>query len=131
MQTELVKLKIKKGASNGKPAKKIIQKFILACTSLECSIFEPMIEENQYFEDLDKYRFLTSLKQQFDWAIARGTTNIYMKSGKCELCVLGHSTYEFYGKKETPEFAYIINSKQDEVIDIFLCNMSSGRNRAI
>lgn len=130
MTRELVKLKIKKEASNGESAKKIIERFVLACTSLDCSVFEPMIKDNQYFEELDKYRFLTSLKQQFDWAITRGATNIYMKKGKCELCVLGHSTYEFYGKKENPEFSYIINLKQDEVIDIFLCNMSSGRNRA-
>lgn len=92
--------------------------------------FEPMIEENQYFEDLDKYRFLASLKQQFDWAIARGAKNIYVSKGKCELCVRGHSAYEFYGSKKTPEFAYIINSKESMVQDIFLCNMSSGRNKA-
>lgn len=125
---ETVKLKVKKEASTGEHAQTIIDKFIQACISLDASIFEPMIEEDQYFEDLDKYRFLASLKQQFDWSIKRGAKDISMKRGKCELCVIGHSTYEFYGNKKTPEFAYIINTKRDEVKDIFLCNASSGWN---
>jgi len=129
MTTELIKLKVKKEASTGKSSQKIINKFIEACIALDCSLFEPMINENQYFEDLDKYRFLASLNQQFNWAIIRGAKNISVKKGKCDLCIIGHLTYEFYGNKKTPEFAYIIHTKQDKVQDIFLCNMSTGRNK--
>lgn len=125
MAIELIKLKIRKEASTGEHAQKIIDKFIEACLTLDCSILEPMISEDQYFED-DKYRFLASLKQQFDWAIGRGVKNITMKKGKCSMCIKGASTFEFHGNKNTPEFAYIINTKRDEVKDIFLCNASSG-----
>ncbi len=128
MAIELIKLKVKKEASIGKPAQKIINKFIEACLALDCSIIEPMINEDQFFEDIDKYRFLASLKQQFDWAISRGAKDVIMKKGKCRLCSIGHSTYEFYSNQNTHEFAYIINTKNDEVKDIFLCNMSSGRS---
>lgn len=124
--SELIKLRIKSKATTGEPAQKIISHFIKACLNLDCSILEPMIDEDQYFEDLDKYRFLASLKQQFDWAIARGATNITMEKGKCDICVIGHSTYEFYGNKAKPEFAYIINTNKKGIIDIFLCNGSSG-----
>tara|TARA_R110002033_G_scaffold166104_3_gene204485 strand:+ start:870 stop:1259 length:390 start_codon:yes stop_codon:yes gene_type:complete len=126
MSTELLKLKVKKKYSSGEPAQKIISHFIKACLALDCSIIESMIDENQYFEDLDKYRFLASLKQQFDWATTRGATNIRMQKGKCEMCVVGHTTYEFYGGKPTPEFAYIINTTKKGIRDIFLCNGSSG-----
>ena len=122
---ELIKLKIKREATSGEAAQKIISHFIEACLALDCSILEPMIDENQYFE-LDKYRFLASLKQQFDWAIARGATNITMRKGKCEMCVVGHTTYEFYGNSAKPEFAYIINTNKKGIRDIFLCNGSSG-----
>ncbi|MCL5246523.1 hypothetical protein M4I21_11925 [Cellulophaga sp. 20_2_10] len=124
--SELIKLKIKSEATTGESAQKIISHFIKACLSLDCSILEPLIDENQYFEDLDKYRFLASVKQQFDWAIARGATDITMKQGKCGMCVLGHSTYEFYGNRTKPEFAYIINTSKNGIQDIFLCNLSSG-----
>lgn len=125
---ELIKLKIKSEATTGEPAQKITSHFLKACLALDCSVLEPMIDEDQYFEELDKYRFLASLKQQFDWAIARGATNITMKQGKCGMCVLGHTTYEFYGSKVKPEFAYIINTNKKGIIDIFLCNGSSGWN---
>ncbi|WP_276168668.1 hypothetical protein [Zobellia alginiliquefaciens] len=124
--SELIKLKIKSEATTGKTAQKITSHFIEACLNLDCSILEPMIDEDQYFEELDKYRFLASLKQQFDWAIARGATNITMRKGKCEICVIGHSTYEFYGNRAKPEFAYIINTRKNGIRDIFLCNGSSG-----
>ncbi|WP_282055668.1 hypothetical protein [Maribacter luteus] len=127
MEVELIKLKVKEGASSGKLAQKIIEKFIKACLALDASIFEPMIEENQYFEEKDKYRFLASLQEQFDWAVARGAKDVIMRKGKCGLCVIGHETYEFYGNKQTPEFAYIINTNKHGVKDIFLCNGSSGR----
>lgn len=123
---DLIKLTIKSEANSGEPAQKIISHFIKACLNLDCSVLEPMIDEDQYFEELDKYRFLASLKQQFDWAIARGASNITMRKGKCEMCVIGHITYEFYGSKAKPEFAYIINTNKKGIRDIFLCNESSG-----
>tara|TARA_R110000868_G_scaffold257528_3_gene514698 strand:- start:494 stop:877 length:384 start_codon:yes stop_codon:yes gene_type:complete len=126
--SELIKLKIKSEANSGKPAQKIISHFIDACLNLDCSILEPMIDEDQYFEKLNKYLFLASLKEQFDWAIARGATKITMKKGKCEICVIGHSTFEFYGNRTKPEFAYIINTNNKAIRDIFLCNGSSGWN---
>ena len=97
---EIIKLRVKKKASIGETAQRITEKFIEACLAMDASIFEPMIEEDQYFEELDKYRFLASLKQQFDWAIARGAKDISMKRGRCELCVIGHSTYEFYARQK-------------------------------
>ena len=119
MSTELIKLKIKKQSSTGDKALKIIDRFIEACMALDCSILEPMIDE-------DQYKFLASLRDQFDWAIARGAKDIYLKKGICQLCSKGSPVFEFYGNRTKPEFAYIINTKKDEVTDIFLCNMSSG-----
>lgn len=61
--SELIELKIKSKATTGEPAQKITSHFLKDCLTLDCSILEPMIDENQYFENMDKYRFLASLKQ--------------------------------------------------------------------
>ncbi|WP_405247839.1 hypothetical protein [Cellulophaga sp. Asnod2-G02] len=129
MATEIIKLRIRKESSTGENSQRILEKFIKACKALDCSIIEPLIDDDHYFEELDKYRFLASLREQFDWAIDRGAKTIEMKLGRCEMCVIGHPAYEFYGNESNPEFAYIINTKKGVILDIFLCNASSGRSK--
>ena len=126
MSTELIKLKVKSEASKGRKAQEVLFHFLFACEKLDASIFEPMIEEDQYFEEMDKYRFLASLKEQFVWAKNRGAQNIHIKRGKCQMCKKGADTYEFYGNKSNPEFAYVVNYDDGKINDIFLCNWSSG-----
>lgn len=131
MTNELIKLKVKAKASKGKEAEDIETYFISACQSLDASIFEPFIEEDQYFEEMDKYRFLASLKQQFDWAKKRGSTTTNVVPGRCQMCQMGASVKEFYGEKNTVEFAYAINKEEGQIVDIFLCNYSTGRARNV
>ena len=126
MSTELIKLKVRKKSSSGKQAQKIIDKFIEACKKLDASIIEPLILEEQYFDDLDKYRFLAFLKEQFDYARSIGLSETIVGKGKCEMCVIGHPSYEFYGEDGKMRFAYIIEQKGGEVKNIFNCNASSG-----
>jgi len=127
--TELIKLKVKPEASTGKKADDIESHFILACKNLDASIFEPFIEEDQYFEEMDKYRFLASLKQQFDWAMKRGSTNTKVVPGRCLMCKKGKLVHELYGDRNTIEFAYAINREAGHITDIFLCNYSTSRER--
>ena len=68
MSTEIVKLKIKQENQTLRKDKEIEDKFIEACMKLDETIFEPLIDEDQYFEDLDKYRFLQTMKNVFDRA---------------------------------------------------------------
>ena len=42
----------------------IVQKFIDACMLLDVSIFEPFMNEDDNFEDKDKYRFLERLHKE-------------------------------------------------------------------
>tara|TARA_R110002049_G_scaffold308133_1_gene511032 strand:- start:5856 stop:6245 length:390 start_codon:yes stop_codon:yes gene_type:complete len=123
---ELIKLKVKQVAGKGEAAKMIVYSFIQACTKLDASILEPLINEDQLFDDLDKYRFLDFLKGQFDYAKELGFTETIMQRGKCGLCIIGHSTFEFYGKDGKIRFAYIIEEKEGEIKNIFNCNASSG-----
>lgn len=126
METELIKLKVKRDASIGENALKIKNTFIGACELLDASIFEPLIEEEQYFQDLDKYRFLQSLKDEFDSWREKGFTKTTMIQGSCEGCHCGDKVYQFYTNKLTPAFAYIIHEKNNEIEDVFMCNLSSG-----
>jgi len=126
MYEELIKLKVKKESSSGLFAKKIKDTFIKSCVSLDASIFEPLISENQYFQDLDKYRFLHSLQKEFNSWKEKGFTKTTMIKGTCNGCHLGHNSYQFYTNKLTPAFAYIIHEENDKIIDVFMCNLSSG-----
>lgn len=125
---QLVKLKIKEGSSTGERAERILDSFIQSCINLDASILEPMIEEEQFFDGLDKYRFLAFLRGQFDSAKAQGIKKMIMKYGRCEMCIKGHLTYEFYGNGPNPRFAYAIEIVHDKVKNIFNCNASSGWN---
>lgn len=123
---QLIKLMVKEESSTGEQAKRIIESFIQSCINLDASIFEPMIEEDQYFDDLDKYQFLAFLRAQFDSAKQQGFKKMIVKTGRCEMCLKGHLTYEFYGNGPYPRFAYVIETENGEAKNIFNCNASSG-----
>lgn len=126
IQTELIKLKVKQESSVGEKALKIKGAFLKACKELDASVFEKLIEEDQYFQELDKYRFLQSLKDEFNTCKQKGFREITMIKGACKGCHLGNQVHQFYTNKTTPSFAYIIHEEENEIIDIFMCNWSSG-----
>ncbi|TYB69445.1 hypothetical protein ES677_13860 [Bizionia gelidisalsuginis] len=126
MKTELIKLKLKANSSTGETALHIKNTFIKACESLDTSIFEPLIEEDQNFQDLDKYRFLKSMKVVFDSCKEKGFKQTTMIKGHCESCYCDHKVYQFYTNQLVPAFAYIIHEENSQIEDIFACNLSSG-----
>lgn len=123
---ELIKLKVKEQSSKGTEARLIINSFIDACVKLDTKIIEPLLSEEQYFEEKDKYRFLAFLKGQFKAAKAKGFERTVLGRGKCEMCVIGHDTHEFFGADGKIMFSYIIEQKDGEIKDIYNCNASSG-----
>ena len=123
---ELIKLKVREQASSGTEAKLIINSFVESCLKLDTTIIEPLLNEDQYFEEKDKYRFLAFLKKQFQAARAKGLEGTILKHGRCGMCLMGHSTYEFFGTNGKIRFAYIIEQKDGKVKDIYNCNASSG-----
>jgi hypothetical protein len=133
MSNSLIKLKVNQQNQNSQSAKAIKETFIKACTSLDASLFEPLIDEEQVFENLDKYRFLDSMKTRFDNLKSKGVTEVFFKKGACRFCMVGNKTYEFYSDKDfqTLEFAYAIVEKFTLVTDIFICRMSTGYNHAL
>ena len=126
MGQELIKLKFKATVHSNESEELILSRFLEACVNLDAAIFEPMIEKDQIFEEKDKYRFLDSLKTRFDASRKRGNEKVVIKTGKCQMCHPGSDVYEFYGKKDIPEFAYILHKENGRVEDIFLCNLSTG-----
>lgn len=128
---ELIKLKTKEGTTTT-DSDRIEQTFINACLELNVSLFEPMVAENTYFEDKDKYRFLQSLKELFE--NVEGQT-LSLKYGTCGLCRRGCKTYGFHSSEKVHgytinriEFAYMIEKKDGHITDIYKCNDSSGYN---
>ena len=123
---ELIKLSVNKKASKGTEARLIINSFIDACTKLDTTIIEKLLDEDQYFEEKNKWAFLAFLKGQFDFAKAKGFDRTILKYGRCGMCVSGHNTYEFFGEDGKIRFAYLIEKENGQIKDIYNCNASSG-----
>ena len=111
----------------------IVQKFIDACMLLDVSIFEPFMNEDDNFEDKDKYRFLERLHKSFeeyrqdlldDFFVERITTI-------CEGCSYGKRVeqfkiYEGESKKFYDDFGFLIDEANGKLIDIYQCNQYKG-----
>ena len=133
MQTELIKLKIKKECAIGIGAEMIELAFIEACKKLDASLFEPLISEDIFFEEKDKYQFLASLQQEFNHWKQKDYMETKMVEGKCLACHFGHKMYEFHAQKLEGRlivtrrlFGYIIHKESNEIQDIFMCNASTS-----
>jgi hypothetical protein len=127
MQQEIIKLKLTNHSRSEKKTDIVVAIFIDACEKLDASLFEPLIEEeDQMFEDLDKYRFLESLKNVFDGVKAKKASSVTLRYGSCKGCKNGIAAHEFFSKNGF-EFAYILHRDANgELDDIFQCHASSG-----
>ena len=69
----------------------IINAFIESCKALDASVFEPFLEEDDVFEDKNKYLFLASLKSLFDSYKSRQhlVAEVYLNEGTCQGCKYG------------------------------------------
>jgi hypothetical protein len=122
---EVIKLKLTEQAKAKNQSQVIMDTFIEACMQLDASIFEPLIDEDQLFQDLDKYLFLHSLKQLFDSVKAKELYDMELKLATCKGCEFGHVSHEFYSWGEF-EFAFILSMKKGVLVDIFRCHYSEG-----
>jgi hypothetical protein len=120
-----IQLKLTKRSVERKLGATVLEHFIKACQSLNASVFEPYIEEDQVFEDVDKYRFLQLMKEQFERCEVVGITKLQVKEGKCMGCQRGKTTYEFFDGPQM-RFAYVVLYSDKEVSDIFQCQHSSS-----
>jgi hypothetical protein len=121
----LIKLKLTEQAKESNKSQLVMETFIDSCIKLDASIFEPLIDEDQLFQDLDKYSFLQSLKNLFDSLKTKNIANTELKLAKCQGCQRGHITHEFYANGHF-QFAYILFKEKDVLIDIFRCNFSTN-----
>ena len=111
----------------------IVEKFIDACMLLDVSVFEPFMNEDDNFEDKDKYRFLERLHKSFeeyrqdlldDFFVERITTI-------CEGCSNGKRVEQFKicegePKKFYDDFGFLIDEENGKLIDIYQCNQYKG-----
>ncbi len=122
---EVIRLKAISRKCNIEKELDVKQKFIEACKNLDASVFEPLISEQDYFEDLDKYRFLEKLKNIVNTVKLKGVMETKLVMSTCTGCELGHQTHEFHSENGF-EFSYLIMEKDGAVTDIFQCYASDG-----
>ena len=107
----------------------IIDAFVESCKALDASIFEPYMDEENVFEDKNKYLFLASMKELFDTFKNKKAVSIHVKAedGACKGCQFGKYIKMFtvrgFGRMLfTYQFAYRIEVKKGVLLDIYRCN---------
>ncbi|MGI8582397.1 MAG: hypothetical protein ACR2KX_09375 [Chitinophagaceae bacterium] len=108
----------------------VIDKFTEACMHLDASIFEPYMNEDDVFEDLEKYKFLVELKDLFDYSQFKTDYNfsVNLTNKKCKGCQKGKPVLNFevvFAGTKLPvgEFGFLIDGEDGILKDIYRCNL--------
>ena len=131
MEAGVIKLKINKKSLSIEASEFIKKAFIHACKHLDTSSFEPLIEDEENFEKMDKHLFLQEMKERFEYLKSEGVKDVKEVVGICEMCFKGDKVHEFYVNTDIgkPVFAYNIQEKNGLITEIFRCNYSNGYKR--
>ena len=128
MQTD-IRIKVKtRLSSDGVGSQIIISKFHDACENLDASIFEPFIKEDDMFEDVGKWEFLTNLKETFELVkVDLGIDALAQQKGHCTHCHPNAEVTE-YADPMTGKihFAYFFEILEGQLTDVYKCVASSG-----
>ncbi len=113
----------------------VISKFIEACISQDASIFEPYMQEDDVFEDKEKYLFLAQLKDLFAEIKSEIRIPYYMTVRDSECCGCpegkGKLVKHFELKHRLSHsvldgFAFLIDTENGILKDIFRCYDYAG-----
>jgi hypothetical protein len=109
-------------------SKKVIDKFIASCMQLNISIFEPYMNEDDVFEDKEKYKFLADLKRSFDKIrnLTQSDFKITIEDRKCNGCSLGNTVkhFEVFNNKTNSyvgSFGFLIDVGNGMLKNIYRC----------
>ena len=107
------------------------QKFIEASLELDVSILEPFIPEDMELQDLDKYRFLASLKDHFDsiWQQHPEEWRVELADLTCGFCnrgkpLAGFAVYAGCEFIPYEKFGFFIEEDEKGITkDIYICKL--------
>lgn len=105
----------------------IINKFIEACIKLDASIIEPYIEENEIFENKEKYLFLAELKKMFQPYQSKAIVfSVRRNDRMCLGCsqgkkVLQFTIYSTNDESEVDDFGFVLDTENGILKDIYRC----------
>lgn len=128
---------------NVEKSKEVLDCFIKACVNLNAGIFEPMMQEDDIFQDKEKYQFLQSLKVLFAGLRDENTVffDVSISDDICYGCTYGKPVKNFkvYSLKKDPnkpgrfinrgQFAFLVELEDGILKDIYRCLSYSLRNK--
>ena len=107
----------------------VVDKFIESCLHLDASIFEPYMEEDDVFEELEKYKFLAELKDLFEYSRLKTDYDftVSMSNEKCMGCASGKPVVNFEvrfanSKLLAGDFGFLIDKENDILKNIYRCH---------
>lgn len=101
----------------------IKEAFISACEKLDISAIEKLIEEEDNFEDRDKWSFLGKYKARFDNIRNKhGVKELFRGKGNCGNCYKGKEVVSFRDSKNDIYFGFLFREENNTIVDIWECN---------
>lgn len=106
---------------------KIKSKFIESCLTLDVSLFEPFINEDDIFEEMTKYEFLKKMHETFTITrrITQNDFTVELSKDICRACFIGHEVHVFTTfnnvNKKIEQNGYVIQEVDGKLIDISRC----------
>lgn len=101
--------------------------FIASCLNLNASILEPYINEDDVFENKEKYLFLVELKKLFQpYQPLRSILSVRREEKTCLGCSKGKNVVQFIissfpDNKEVFDFGFVIDTENGILKDIYRC----------
>jgi len=146
MEQSIIHLKTKKAfldKINITKSNEVLECFVKSCLNLDAGIFEPMMSENEIFENKEKYDFLNSLKKLFDEMRDENTVSfdVSVSDDICYGCTYGKPVKNFkvHSLKKDPnkpgrfinrgQFAFLVELEDGILKDIYRCLSYSLRNK--
>ena len=115
----------------------IIHKLIESCIALDISIFEPFMNEEDIFEDKEKYDFLPEIRDYFHEVRKVTSSNFVVtcRNSVCEGCIKNKPVKHFQvfdsNNIQKREFAFAIQIEDGILKDIYRCFSFEGCKKVI
>ena len=118
---KLVTKKLEKNLSNTE--KKNNKRIINAFSTMNLSVLVDLIDEDKDYEDVNKWRFIDMIKDNFEYFNSCGDTFLNKIPSKCVGCKYGQETITFQGNISKKKLSLMFEIEGDIIMDIYECGM--------
>lgn len=80
-----------------------------------------LLENDCYYEDMNKTSFIYRQKRIFQFLRKQGNTKLNISTNICTGCLCSEPVFVFIGNKSGTKYGIYVKFVEDEIVDIFFC----------